>query len=55
LLLDEPTNHLDIESLIWLENYLINYSGAILIVSHDKNFLNNITNNTIEIFNRSLT
>jgi ATP-binding cassette subfamily F protein 3 len=55
LLLDEPTNHLDIESLIWLENYLINYSGAILIVSHDKNFLNNITNNTIEIFNGSLT
>jgi len=55
LLLDEPTNHLDIESLIWLENYLINYSGAILIVSHDKNFLNNITNKTIEISGGSLT
>ncbi|HEY5122788.1 MAG TPA: ABC-F family ATP-binding cassette domain-containing protein [Ignavibacteria bacterium] len=55
LLLDEPTNHLDIESLVWLENYLINYSGAILIVSHDKNFLNNITNRSIEISGGSLT
>jgi ATP-binding cassette subfamily F protein 3 len=55
LLLDEPTNHLDIESLIWLENYLINYSGAVLIVSHDKNFLNNITNRTIEVSGGSLT
>ena len=49
LLLDEPTNHLDIESIIWLENFLKNYSGAVVIVSHDKMFLDNITNRTIEI------
>jgi len=49
LLLDEPTNHLDIESIIWLENFLKNYSGAIMLVSHDKMFLNNVTNRTIEI------
>jgi len=49
LLLDEPTNHLDIESIIWLEKFLKNYTGAIVIVSHDKMFLNNVTNRTIEI------
>ncbi|MDX1363420.1 ABC-F family ATP-binding cassette domain-containing protein [Arenibacter latericius] len=49
LLLDEPTNHLDIESIIWLENFLKNYSGAVMIVSHDKMFLDNVTNRTIEI------
>ncbi|WP_406682838.1 ATP-binding cassette domain-containing protein [Seonamhaeicola sp. MEBiC1930] len=49
LLLDEPTNHLDIESIIWLENFLKNYSGAVVIVSHDKMFLDNVTNRTIEI------
>lgn len=49
LLLDEPTNHLDIESLIWVENYLINYQGAIVLVSHDKSFLDNITQRTLEI------
>ncbi|WP_369048606.1 ABC-F family ATP-binding cassette domain-containing protein [Tenacibaculum sp. UWU-22] len=49
LLLDEPTNHLDIESIIWLENFLKSYSGAIMLVSHDKMFLDNITNRTIEI------
>ncbi len=49
LLLDEPTNHLDIESIIWLENFLTNYSGAVVIVSHDKMFLDNVTNRTIEI------
>jgi len=49
LLLDEPTNHLDIESIIWLENFLKNYTGAIVIVSHDKMFLDNVTNRTIEI------
>ncbi|MEP0264864.1 ABC-F family ATP-binding cassette domain-containing protein [Dokdonia sp.] len=49
LLLDEPTNHLDIESIIWLEGFLKNYSGAIAIVSHDKMFLDNVTNRTIEI------
>ena len=49
LLLDEPTNHLDIESIIWLEQFLITYSGAVVIVSHDKMFLDNVTNRTIEI------
>ena len=49
LLLDEPTNHLDIESIIWLEQFLNNYSGAVVIVSHDKMFLDNVTNRTIEI------
>ena len=49
LLLDEPTNHLDIESIIWLEGFLKNYAGAVVIVSHDKMFLDNVTNRTIEI------
>ena len=49
LLLDEPTNHLDIESIIWLENFLKIYPGAVVIVSHDKMFLDNVTNRTIEI------
>ena len=49
LLLDEPTNHLDIESIIWLEGFLKNYAGAVAIVSHDKMFLDNVTNRTIEI------
>ena len=49
LLLDEPTNHLDIESILWLEEFLKNYTGAIVIVSHDKMFLDTITNRTIEI------
>ena len=49
LLLDEPTNHLDIESIIWLEQFLNNYSGAVVIVSHDKMFLDTVTNRNIEI------
>ncbi|MGB7395380.1 MAG: ABC-F family ATP-binding cassette domain-containing protein [Pricia sp.] len=49
LLLDEPTNHLDIESILWLEQFLNNFSGAVVIVSHDKMFLDNVTNRTIEI------
>ena len=48
-LLDEPTNHLDIESIQWLEDFLKNYRGAVVLVSHDKAFLDNITNRTIEI------
>ena len=49
LLLDEPTNHLDIESIIWLETFLTNFSGCVVIVSHDKMFLDNVTNRTIEL------
>ena len=49
LLLDEPTNHLDIESIIWLEGFLKEHLGAVVIVSHDKMFLDNVTNRTIEI------
>jgi ATP-binding cassette subfamily F protein 3 len=49
LLLDEPTNHLDIESIQWLETFLKNYGGAIVLISHDRQFLDTITNRTIEI------
>lgn len=49
LLLDEPTNHLDIESIQWLENYIKDFSGAAIIISHDKAFLDNLTHRTIEI------
>ena len=49
LLLDEPTNHLDIDSILWLEQFLLNYPGALVIVSHDRMFLDNVTNRTIEI------
>src|SRR5690554_6695117 len=49
LLLDEPTNHLDIESILWLEGFLNNFPGAVVLVSHDKTFLDNVTNRTIEI------
>lgn len=49
LLLDEPTNHLDIESILWLEDFLRTYPGAVVLVSHDRMFLDNVTNRTIEI------
>ena len=48
-LLDEPTNHLDIESIQWLEDYLKNYNGAVLLISHDRAFLDNVTNRTVEL------
>src|SRR5690606_35798380 len=49
LLLDEPTNHLDLDSLQWLENYLNNYEGAIILVSHDRAFLDSLTNRTYSL------
>ena len=49
LLLDEPTNHLDIESILWLEDFLNRFSGGVVLVSHDRTFLDNVTNRTIEI------
>ena len=55
LMMDEPTNHLDIDTLDWLINYLKNYNGSLLLVSHDRYFLNQLTNKTIEIFNHNLT
>lgn len=55
ILLDEPTNHLDMESIIWLENYLLNYSGAVLIVAHDRYFLDKIVSKIIELDNGNAT
>ncbi len=49
ILLDEPTNHIDIESVIWLENFLINNANAVMVISHDRAFIDNITNRTIEV------
>ncbi|BDD03418.1 ABC-F family ATP-binding cassette domain-containing protein [Aureibacter tunicatorum] len=49
LLLDEPTNHLDLPSIEWLENYIKNYEGAVVVISHDQAFLNNVTNKTVEV------
>jgi len=54
LLLDEPTNHLDIESIQWLEDFLLNYQGSVIMVSHDRTLLDNLTNRTIEINNGKL-
>jgi len=54
LLLDEPTNHLDIESIQWFEETLDNYAGAVLLISHDKQFLDNVTTRTIEISNQKI-
>jgi len=55
LMLDEPTNHLDLPSIEWVEEYLRNYDGAVVVVSHDRTFLNNVTNRTIEVANQQLT
>lgn len=54
LLLDEPTNHLDIDSILWLEDFLLDYPGAVVLVSHDKQFLDNVTNRTLEIANKQV-
>lgn len=55
IMLDEPTNHLDMESISWLENYLLNYNGAVLIVAHDRYFLDKIVSKVIEIDNGDCT
>ncbi len=55
LLLDEPTNHLDLPSIQWVENYLKNYEGAVVVVSHDQTFLDNCINTTVEVANQTLT
>ena len=55
ILLDEPTNHLDMQSIAWLENYLLNYPGAVLIVAHDRYFLNRVVTKIIEIDNGNVT
>src|SRR5690606_27037537 len=49
ILLDEPTNHLDIESIQWLEDFLVNSAKAVMVISHDRAFVDNITNRTIEV------
>jgi len=54
ILLDEPTNHLDIDTLTWLEEFLCDYKGALIIVSHDRHFINKVTNKTLEIFNKQI-
>lgn len=54
LMLDEPTNHLDLPSIEWVENYLRSYPGAVIIVSHDSRFLDNVTNRTVEVVNQQL-
>lgn len=55
LLLDEPTNHLDLPSIKWIENYLNSYDGAVITVSHDRTFLNNVSHKTVEVANKTLT
>jgi ATP-binding cassette, subfamily F, member 3 len=55
LMLDEPTNHLDLPSIQWVENYLKTYEGAVMVVSHDRTFLNNCTNVTVEVARNTLT
>lgn len=55
LLLDEPTNHLDVESIVWLEEWLANYKGAILMTSHDRDFMNRLVTKIVEIANKTIT
>lgn len=54
IMLDEPTNHLDLDSLLWLEKFLINYFGSVILVSHDTTFMHNVSNRTIEISNHKI-
>jgi len=55
LLMDEPTNHLDMESIIWLEEWLRNYTGAVLMTSHDREFMNRLVNKIVEVANKTIT
>ncbi len=55
LLMDEPTNHLDLESIVWLEEWLVNYKGAILMTSHDREFMNRIVSKIVEVANKAIT
>ncbi|MBO9665460.1 MAG: ABC-F family ATP-binding cassette domain-containing protein [Bdellovibrio sp.] len=55
LLMDEPTNHLDVESIIWLEEWLVNFKGAVLMTSHDRDFMNRIVGKIVEIANKTIT
>lgn len=55
LLMDEPTNHLDIESIIWLESWLVQFKGSILMTSHDRDFMNRIVNRIVEVANKTIT
>jgi len=55
LLLDEPTNHLDLESLVWFQNYLKNYEGAILLISHDREFINQLVDSIVELAHQRVT
>ena len=55
LLLDEPTNHLDLDAVLWLEDYISNSSNTVVVVSHDRSFLNNVTTDTIHFFEKELT
>lgn len=54
LLLDEPTNHLDLLSVLWLEDYLIHYSKTLIMVSHDRDFLNNVATDIVHLHNKKL-
>lgn len=54
ILLDEPTNHLDLDTLTWLEEFLQNFKGSLIIVSHDRHFVNSVTNKTIEVFDKQI-
>src|SRR5207237_5633926 len=54
LMLDEPTNHLDLDPIAWLESYLVGYRGAVLIVSHDRAFLDNVSRGTLELGSRGI-
>ena len=55
LMLDEPTNHLDLEAVIWLERYLVDYPHTVILVSHDRGFLNEVCTDTIEFKSKKLT